>query len=124
MEKLNDKQRNEIVLSYALDNSKQNIEKICRDYGITRQYIFKLAKKEKSQELLDSISKSKSEFTKRANDIIKQAFDKLEEKLENDDKTTVSQLATLIGILYDKSRLEENLSTNNSSININIKVEK
>lgn len=124
MEKLSDNQRSEIILSYKLDNSKENLQRICDDYGITRQYIYKLLKKDTAKEIEKYTKDKESEFTKRANLIINQAFNRLEERLENDDKTTISQLATLIGILYDKSRLENNLSTTNSSININIKVEK
>lgn len=124
MEKLTKEQRKEIITSYKLDNSKANIQKLCNDYNITRQYIFKLAKSDLSKEVSNSIIDNGSEFTKRANEIIKMAFDRLEERLQNgDDKATLSQLSTLIGILYDKSRLESNLSTENKSISINIKVE-
>lgn len=122
MRKLTDTQRQEILLSYKLDNSKVNIAKLCSEYGVTKQTIFNIAKKD--IEGSNSIIKDTSNFTKRANEIIEQAFDRLEDRLKEDDKATISQLATLIGILYDKSRLENNLSTNNSSININIKVEK
>lgn len=124
MEKLTEEQRKEIVLAYKLDNSKTNIAKICKDYGITKQYVFKLAKKDTSQEIEKSIIESKSLFTKRANEIIAKALDRLEYMIENDEKATISQVSTAIGILYDKSRLENNLSTSNNSININIKVEK
>lgn len=124
MEKLSDNQRSEIILSYKLDNSKENLQRICDDYGITRQYIYKLLKKDTAKEIEKYTKDKESEFTKRANLIIEQAFNRLEERLANDDKTTISQLATLIGILYDKSRLENNLSTSNNSISINIKVEK
>jgi hypothetical protein len=51
-------------------------------------------------------------------------FDRMEKQLQEDDKITLSQLSTTLGIMYDKSRLENNLSTSNNSININIKVEK
>ena len=122
MRKLTEEQRKEILLSYKLDNSKNNISKLCNDYNITKQTIFNIAK---SDITLDkNIIESQSNFTKRANEIITKAFDRLEDKLKDDDKATISQLATLIGILYDKSRLENNLSTSNNSININIKVEK
>lgn len=124
MEKLTNEQRKEIILSYKLDNSKANIQKICSDYGITKQYIFKLAKKETSQEIEQVINESKNEFTKRANEIIKKALDRLEYMIENDEKATISQVSTAIGILYDKSRLESNLSTENKSINIKISIEK
>lgn len=122
--KLNDKQRQDIILSYKLDNSKENINRLCTEYNITRQYIFKLAKSTASKEIEKSITESKHEFTKRANEIIKLLLDRIEEKALNDDKTTLSQLSTTLGILYDKSRLENNLSTENKSINININIEK
>lgn len=122
MRKLTEDQRKEILLSYKLDNSKANISKLCKDYNITQRRLFQIAKEDKNKEL--SVLEDTSTFTKRANAIIEQAFDRLEDRLKDDDKATISQLATLIGILYDKSRLENNLSTNNSSININIKVEK
>lgn len=122
--KLTEEQRKEVIMSYKLDNSKSNILDICNKYNITKQYIFKLAKSDLAKEVDNSITQSRQEFTKRANQIIKTLLDKIEEKALNDDKTTLSQLSTTLGILYDKSRLENNLSTSNSSININIKVEK
>ena len=124
MGKLTEEQKKQIILSYKIDNSKENIQKICSDYNITKQWLFKLAKKETSQEIEKSIIESKSEFTKRANEIIKLLLDRIEEKALNDDKTTLSQLSTTLGILYDKSRLESNLSTENKSINIKISIEK
>ena len=124
LEKLTQEQRNDIILSYKLDNSKSNIQSICNKYNITKQYIFKLVKKNTNEEIEKSINESKSQFTKRANEIIKLLLDRIEEKALNDDKTTLSQLSTTLGILYDKSRLENNLSTENKSINININIEK
>lgn len=124
MEKLNDKQRNEIVMLCKLDTSKENIKKVASDYNISTRYIYKLLKSNTSMEIEQSITESKNEFAKRANEIIKILLDKIEEKALNDDKITLSQLSTTLGILYDKSRLENNLSTSNNSININIKVEK
>lgn len=124
MPKLTIEQRKEIITAYKLDNTKENIQAICNKYNITRQYIYKLLKSDIVKDVDKSITESKQEFTKRANEIIKLILDRIEEKALNDDKTTLSQLSTTLGILYDKSRLENNLSTNNSSININIKVEK
>jgi len=123
MKKLTEEQRNELVFDYRLDNSKANIERLIDKYGISKRRLFQIVKEDKGKEL-PSIIKDESTFTKRANEIIEQAFDRIEERLQTDDKATISQLATLIGILYDKSRLENNLSTSNNSININIKVEK
>lgn len=124
MSKLSDEQRKEIITKYKLDNSKSNINKICNDYGITRQYIFKLAKSDTAKELEKSITESKQQFTKRVDKIIIQILDRIEQEVLEGDKITLSQLSTTLGILYDKSRLENNLSTSNNAININIKVEK
>ena len=124
MSKLSDEQRRDIITKYKLDNSKSNINKICNDYGITRQYIFKLAKSDTAKELEKSINESKQQFTKRVDKIIVQILDRIEKEVLEGDKITLSQLSTTLGILYDKSRLENNLSTSNNAININIKVEK
>jgi nucleoid DNA-binding protein len=97
---------------------------ICNDYGITRQYIFKLAKSDAGKEIEQNINEIKPEFTKRVNEIIDKILQRIDYELENGDKITLSQLSTTLGILYDKSRLENNLSTSNNAININIKVEK
>lgn len=122
--KLTEDQRKEIIVAYKLDNSKENLNKICNDYNITRQYIYKLLKQDIAKEVDNSIINSSSQFTKRCNEIIRIAMDRIENEIVNGDKVTLSQLSTTLGILYDKSRLENNLSTSNSSININIKVEK
>lgn len=122
--KLTDKQRQDIITCYKLDNSKSNINKLCNDYNITRQYIFKLAKSDIARDIEKSITESKGEFTKRVDIIINQILDRIEKEIQMGDKVTLSQLSTTLGILYDKSRLENNLSTSNNAININIKVEK
>lgn len=124
MPKLTIEQRKEIIASYKLDNSKSNLARICNDYNITRQYIYKLLKSDIVQDVDKSIMDNKQEFTKRCNSIIKKTLDRIEKEVLEGDKVTLSQLSTTLGILYDKSRLENNLSTSNSSININIKVEK
>lgn len=124
MSKLTTEQRKEIIASYKLDNSKTNLARICNDYNITRQYIYKLLKQDIVKDVDKSITDNKQEFTKRCNSIIKKTLDRIEKEVLEGDKITLSQLSTTLGILYDKSRLENNLSTSNSSININIKVEK
>lgn len=124
MSKLSEEQRRDIITSYKLDNSKSNINKICNDYNITKQYIFKLAKSETAKELEKSITESKQQFTKRVDKIIIQILDRIEQEVLEGDKITLSQLSTTLGILYDKSRLENNLSTSNNEIKISIKVEK
>ena len=124
MQKLTKEQRQEILVKYKLDNTKNNIAKICKDYNITKQTIFNIAKSDISENIEKSITESQCNFTKRVDAIITQILDRIEQEIQTSDKITLSQLSTTLGILYDKSRLENNLSTSNNSININIKVEK
>jgi len=124
MQKLTKEQRQEILVKYKLDNTKNNIAKICKDYNITKQTIFNIAKSDISENIEKSITESQGNFTKRVNEIIEKLLNRIDYEIENGDKITLSQLSTTLGILYDKSRLENNLSTSNNSININIKVEK
>lgn len=124
MGKLTKEQHKEILTKYKLDNSKANIAKICKEYNITKQTIFNIAKSDISKEVEKSITESKDSFTKRCNEIIKLTMDRIENEILNGDKVTLSQLSTTLGILYDKSRLENNLSTSNNEVKISIKIEK
>ena len=124
MSKLTEEDRKVIIESVKLNNSKQNIQKLCNDYNITRQYIYKLVKKDVQNNIEQNTQNNGLEFTKKANHIIELVFERIEKELKENDKITLSQLSTTLGILYDKSRLENNLSTSNNAININIKVEK
>ena len=124
MQKLTKEQTKDLILDYTLDNSKKNAKRLIDKYGISERRLYQIIKENKSKEIEQSIKDNSSDFSKRANKIIQMVFDRLEKQLQEDDKATLSQLSTTLGILYDKSRLENNLSTSNNSININIKVEK
>ena len=124
MQKLTKEQTQDLILDYTLDNSKKNAKRLIEKYGISERRLYQIIKENKSQEIKQSITDNSSNFSKRANKIIQMVFDRLEKQLLEDDKATLSQLSTTLGILYDKSRLENNLSTSNNSININITVEK
>ena len=120
--KLTEEQRQEIIASYKLSPTKENASKLSKEYNITTRYIYKLLKQDKENEL-NNITDKTSEFTKKANKIITLALQRLENEIITSDKINIQQLTTTIGILYDKSRLENNLSTDNKAININIKIE-
>ena len=124
MQKLTKEQTQDLILDYTLDNSKKNAKRLIEKYGISERRLYQIIKENKSKEIEKSITENSSNFSKRAEKIIQMVFDRLEKQLLEDDKATLSQLSTTLGILYDKSRLENNLSTSNNSININIKVEK
>ena len=124
MQKLTKEQREELKLEYKLDHTKNNLKRLIDKYDITERRLFQIVKEDFSEDSKQSIIESQYNFSKRANEIIQKALNRLENMIVNDEKATISQVSTAIGILYDKSRLENNLSTSNNSININIKVEK
>lgn len=124
--KLSEEERKNIVLEYYLNRSKNNVEKIASSYNITRQTVYQIlnnySQKEKNEIIDQSIKEYKQNFTRKSHAIINKALDKIYNKIE-EDNNNLNQLSTTIGILYDKTRLEDNLSTSNNSININIKIE-
>jgi len=124
MGKLTKEQRKELVLEYRLDNSKANTKRLIDKYNITERRLFQIVKEDKNKEIVQNITESKDYFSKRANEIIKLAMDRIEQEILNGDKVSLSQLSTTLGILYDKSRLENNLSTSNNEVKISIKIEK
>ena len=125
--KLSEEDKKNIITQYLLDRSKENQELLCNKYNISRRYIFKLVKpinEDKRQEIIqDSIKEYNEEFTKKTKVILFKILDRINKELENTDKIALSQLTTSYGILYDKMRLNENLSTSNNSIKIDIKIE-
>ena len=124
MIKLTKEQKEELILDYTLDNSKKNAKRLIDKYGISERRLYQIIKENKTKELEKSITDKSTNFSKKANKIIALVFDRLEEELKTNDKITLAQLSTTLGILYDKSRLENNLSTSNNAVEINIKIEK
>lgn len=116
-----------IVLDYTLNKTNTNIENICIKYNISKRTLYDIIHKFDSKEINDIVNESikqyKRNFTKKANNIINKALDRIDNQLDNDN-VNISQLSTTIGILYDKTRLEDNLSTSNNSFNINIHIDK
>lgn len=118
-DKLSDTDKQAILLEYDLNHTNENIKAICDNYKITRQTIYNLIKQNEDNSIIDY----KSNFTKKANVIIAKMLNRIESSIDSDDKIQLSQLVTSLGILYDKMRLNDNQSTSNSSININIKID-
>ena len=125
--KLSDEDKHNIVLEYTLNKNKTTIDNICKKYEISPKTMYTILnqynQKEKNEIVENSIKEYKKNFTKTANLIINKALNKINNQLESDKDINLNQLSTTIGILYDKTRLEDNLSTSNNSININIKID-
>jgi transposase-like protein len=121
--KLSQEDKQQITLEYYLNRKKENIEDLCNRYNISKQTIYNIIRDKKNQKQLnDYINQSRSNFTKKTSILIDKAIDRLNDKIENEE-VNAKDLVTTIGVLYDKNRLENNQSTSNNSININIKIE-
>lgn len=123
--KLSPEDKKNIVALYYLNRSDQSVQEIAKKYNITRRYVYKLIKqKENDPETKKYIIQTTQEFTKKNKIIMQEIQEAMLKKLKVDpDAVSFQQLATSYGILYDKTRLEENLSTSNNSIKIDIKIE-
>ena len=125
--KLSEEDRRNIVLEYKLYRNHTTQENICKKYNISRNTIYNIVnsytKKEQQQIIDESIKEYKQNFAKKSHAIINKALERINEKLDQGESLNINQLSTTLGILYDKTRLEDNLSTSNNSININIKID-
>lgn len=126
--KLSKEDEKAILVDYYISNKKDNIQNICNKYDISRQYIYRIINKYKQQGNLQEITEkiiteNRQKFTKQVDAIITKALDKINKQLEDGEDISLSQLATLTGILYDKNALEQGKSTSNQAININVKID-
>lgn len=122
--KLSEEDKQSIVLEYYLNKNKHNIDVLLDKYSISKRTLYNIIHNEKYQEQVNNyITECKKNFTKKSTILIDKALDKINDKIE-ENNASMKDLTTTLGILYDKNRLENNLSTSNNSININIKVEK
>lgn len=121
--KLSQEDKQQITLEYYLNRKKENIEDLCNRYNVSKQTIYNIIRDKKNQKQLNEyISQTRNNFTKKTSILIDKAIDKLNDKIESEE-VNAKDLVTTIGVLYDKNRLENNQSTSNNSININIKIE-
>lgn len=122
--KLSEEDIKDIMLYYYLDNTKATRQDILDKYNISKEYYYRLVKNEKNKQLIEKdITDARQKFTKKSEIIIDKALNKINKNIDSDNVNN-KDLITITGILYDKTRLENNLSTSNNSISINIKVEK
>lgn len=122
--KLSDEDKQQIMVEYYLNRRKENVQDLCRRFDISDRTLYSLVKSDKGKEILEQhITESRKNFGKKLDIILNKAIDGLNNRLENEDIKAL-EYAKILGITYDKSRLENNLSTSNNAININIKVEK
>ena len=122
--KLTENDIKDIMLYYYLDNTKATRQQLLDKYNISKEYYYRLVKSDKNKRLIEKdITATRQKFTQKSEIIIDKALTKINNKIDSDD-VSPKDLITITGILYDKTRLENNLSTSNNSININLKIER
>jgi len=121
--KLTQEDIRDIMLYYYLDNTKSTLKEVLNKYNISKEYYYRLVKKEDNKKLIDNyITENRKLFTKKSELIIDKALNKINKNIDSGEVNN-KDLITITGILYDKTRLENNLSTQNNAISINIKIE-
>lgn len=128
--KLTEEDKKAILIDYYISNKKDNIQVILNKYGISESYLYRLIKKYKSDKQLNQvvekeIKKSREKFSKKVDVLLLKTIDRLNKEIEKEDKDiNISQLSTMLGILYDKNALETGKATSNNAFSINIKIDK
>ena len=121
--KLTQEDIKQIMLYYYLDNREQTRQDILNKYNISKQTYYNIIKDKKNIELINKdITEARQNFTKKSQIIIDKALNTINKNIDNGEVNN-KDLITITGILYDKTRLEQNLSTQNNAISINIKIE-
>lgn len=121
--KLSEEDKKEIVVSYCLNKSTQNVEDLSNRFGISKQWLYQLVKSNDGQAILNNhIKESRQNFSKKLDIVLNKTINKLNDAIETEDIKAIDY-AKILGITYDKSRLESNLSTSNKEVKISIKVE-
>ena len=116
----------DICTTYMLNSSKKTAIELGKKYNVSDRTIYTVVNKEENKKLVDRCIKRNSQmFAKKCDVIINNLLDRISsESLDKTKDIDINKLTTTLGILYDKSRLESGLSTENKAISINIKVDK
>jgi hypothetical protein len=122
--KLSEEDKHNIILEYTFNRRKENIKDICKRYDISERTLYNIINNPKYQKQVEkSIKEYSNNFSKKTKVLIDKALNQLNDKINNGE-ISARDLTILTGTLYDKSRLEDNLSTSNQSFNININIDK
>lgn len=122
--KLSEEDKQAIMVEYTLNRRKQTIDALCKKYDVSVQTIYNLVKSKQGQEILEQhIIENRKNFNKKLDIILDKTIKGLNDKLQEEDIKALDY-AKILGITYDKSRLENNLSTSNNEVKISIKIEK
>lgn len=98
-----------------------NSSRVAEELDMPETTVRDLVSKNKDKpEFVELRSKTRRKFSDDFEEIIDLAVNRLKQEIQIQDKIPVSQLSTVIGTVYDKNRLEQGESTENTSQTIKI----
>lgn len=107
-----------IMASYFTTN---NVSETARELGIPNTTVNDTVNRNIDKPEFARLREEKrKKFGAKFEKIINKALDRLDKEIDEQDKIPVSQLSTVVGTLYDKNRLENDESTENTNQTINI----
>lgn len=115
----------DICTTYMLSSSKKTAVELGKKYNVSDRTIYEVVNKDANKKLVEEcITRNSKMFAKKCDVIINNLLDRISsESLDKTKDIDINKLTTTLGILYDKSRLESGLSTENKAISINIKID-
>lgn len=107
-----------IMASYYATN---NYTETARQLGLAKTTVFDIVEKNKDkEEFVQLRTKIQNKFSEKFENILNKAINRLDKELDEQTTIPVNQLSTVIGTIYDKNRLENNESTENTTQTIKI----
>lgn len=98
-----------------------NYSRVARELNMPIDTVEDIVKRNINKEEFTKLhNETKRKFSKDFEEIIDLAVERLKEEIKVQDRIPVSQLSTVVGTLYDKNRLENDESTENTNNTINI----
>lgn len=107
-----------IMASYF---STGNYTETSRQLGIPLNTVYDTVERNINKpEFVDLQIKTRKKFSKKFENILDKAINRLDKELDEQTTIPVNQLSTVIGTIYDKNRLEQGESTENTKQTITI----
>jgi DNA-binding XRE family transcriptional regulator len=98
-----------------------NSAAVSKELNVPESTVRELVEKNKDKpEFVELCNKTKRKFSKDFEEILDLAIARLKTEIKEQEKVPVSQLSTVIGTVYDKNRLEQGESTENTNQTIKI----
>jgi GTP-sensing pleiotropic transcriptional regulator CodY len=98
-----------------------NYQEVARELDMPLTTVIDIVKKNQDkEEFVELRNKTRRKFSKDFERILEKAIKRLDREIDEQDRIPVNQLSTVIGTVYDKNRLENDESTENTNQTIKI----